>query len=114
LPGFGKKKLDITPDYENTAIAIAMFLYTIDDVSVRDRMYAIAKDPKHDRGVRQVAIGYLVYKADPRAKELEGSDVLTAAQREEAKRLPFSHSLAEAAAPTQEVSTPRRRKHHRF
>jgi hypothetical protein len=112
LPGFGKRKLDAPPDFSMTAVDIARLLYLVDDRSVHDRMYALAQDPKRDRGLRQVAIGYLAYQYDKRARDLVDSDALTPAQRTEVKRVVFGPPPSDASAPPP-APAPGRRRHHR-
>jgi hypothetical protein len=115
----------VTPAmFYDTAPSIAELLMLVDDPSVRDRMNALARDPTRDRGVRQVAIGYLAAVRDKRARDLADSDVLTEEQRASVKRTLFgapaasssSSSSSSSASPSASPSLapPRRRhRHHR-
>lgn len=116
--------------YRQTAKRLAELLLLVDDPALRDALHTFAREPKRDRGVRQLSIAYLSAVNDPRAKTLLDAGVLTSEQEATIERLhapppPAADAAAGDAAAADagaEAGTdagadavaapPRRRRHH--
>jgi hypothetical protein len=94
---------------------LAELLLLTDDPSVRDALFIVARDAKRDRGVRQIAIAYLVAVHDPRGDTLfTESKILTPGQRGKLQPPPPPPppTTTTTTDPGPTRSTPHRRRHH--